>query len=69
MGFCFSHGLYRQFNRGKVNKSKNGGQHKLLANSLVFWTGPARVEKTWKLGKLVSGNNICFQEPGEQSRS
>jgi hypothetical protein len=22
-----------------------------------------RVEKTWKLGKLVSGTHVCFQEP------
>jgi hypothetical protein len=27
-----------------------------------------RVEKTWKLGKLVFGTNVCFQEPSEQTR-
>jgi hypothetical protein len=26
-----------------------------------------RVEEMWKLGKLVSGTNICFQEPRDQT--
>jgi hypothetical protein len=27
-----------------------------------------RVEKTWKLGKLVSGTNVCFEEESVQTR-
>jgi hypothetical protein len=29
----------------------------------------AELKKTWTLGKLVSGTNDCFKEPGEQTRS
>ena len=31
--------------------------------------GAGRVEKTRKLGKLVSTTNVCFQEGNEQTRS